>query len=121
MTILTLADQPIPLESIWHHYVDQRPSPMQYSLVIDKQETLQLACVVRYADCGLDSALLEARIRSKDARQRSMGLLWLLQEEWKTAGLIQKGNKTPIIYTLHNITHVGWDYERLTIRGGAAM
>ena len=120
MTTLTLAGQPVALEAIWHHYVDQRPSPLRYCLVIDQQETRQLACVERYAGCALDHPLLEARVRSRDANQRSMGLLWQLQQVWKASGLIEKEADTPITYCLHNITQVGWDHKCLTIKGGAA-
>ena len=120
MAILTLAGQPILLASVWYHYVDQRPSPVPYKLIIDKQEAHQLACVTRYADCALDSPLLEARIRRKDALQRSMGLLWQLLQEWKRAGLIPNGTEAPITHTLQNITHVAWDRKQLTINGGAS-
>jgi hypothetical protein len=120
MALLTLAGQLVTLERIWYHYVDHRPSPLQYDLIITKQEATQLACVVRYADCALDSPLLEARIRSKDAVQRSLGLLWQLLQEWKQAGLVRNETNTPIAYLLQNITHVGWDREQLTITGGAS-
>lgn len=120
MTTLTLSGQPIALDAVWHHYVDQRRSPLQYCLVIDQQETGQLACVARYAGCAVDDSQLAARILSQDAERRSTGLLWELQRVWKAAGLVPEGTKTPIIHCLHNITRASWDRKRLTIEGGAA-
>ncbi|MBD2769659.1 hypothetical protein IC235_17350 [Hymenobacter sp. BT664] len=55
-----LAGQPIALDAIQPHHVDQRPSPLRHGLVINQAETGLLPGVEHCAGCTIVHSLLEA-------------------------------------------------------------